>query len=239
MKSIFTTFFSLLIGVSLLAQQTINDANAEVRDVKGFRGVKVQTGIQLILTQGSTEAVAISAPSKEDRDKIKTEIENGILIIHYDYDFWKLMRGKVNKELKAYVSIVKVEELGVSSGATLKTDGAIKAGNLTVKASSGGVMQAKVTATSMNVDQSSGAVIEMSGTADDLELEGSSGSVFNGYDMVVNTCNARTSSGAVTHVTVNKEMSGRASSGGVVAFRGDGNIRSKKTSSGGSVSKVK
>ena len=56
MKNIFTTFFSLLIGVSLLAQSTFNDPNAEVRDVKGFHGIKVATGIQLVLTQGSTEA---------------------------------------------------------------------------------------------------------------------------------------------------------------------------------------
>ncbi len=54
MKHILTTFFSLVIGVSLLAQQTINDPHAEVRDVKGFHGIKVGTGIQLVLTQGST-----------------------------------------------------------------------------------------------------------------------------------------------------------------------------------------
>src|SRR5687768_8202794 len=105
MKNLLTTFLSLLIGVILLAQQTFNHANAEVREVKGFRGIKVCTGIQLVLTQGSTEAVAISAPDQEERDRIKTVVENGILTIHYDYDVWKLLRGKINKKLKAYVSI--------------------------------------------------------------------------------------------------------------------------------------
>src|SRR5688572_26101034 len=123
MKNILTTFFSLLVGVSLLAQQTYNDVNAEVREVKGFRGVKVATGIQLVLTQSNTEAVAISAPTKEERERIKTVVENGVLKIHYDHDAWKLMGGRTPKNLKAYVSVVNVDFLGASSGASMKVDG--------------------------------------------------------------------------------------------------------------------
>lgn len=239
MKNIFTTFFSVLIGVSVLAQSTFNDPNAEVRHVKSFHGVNVATGIQLVLTQGDTEAVAISAPDAEDRDRIKTVVENGILRIHYDHDFWRLMRGKVNKKLKAYVSIVKVNQLGATSGATLHIDGELKTDDLSIKATSGGILKGKVKATSVTADNSSGGITRLSGTADNLDIAASSGGMFNSYDFTVNTCEARTSSGGAAHVTVNMDLSGRASSGGLIAFKGDGKIRSKKTSSGGDVRKVK
>lgn len=239
MKNIFTTFFSLLIGVSLLAQSTFNDPNAEVRDVKGFHGVKVATGIQLVLTQGSTEAVAISAPDAEERGRIRTVVEGGILKINYDYDWWKLLNGKVNKKLKAYVSIVNVDRLDASSGASLQIDGELKTNDLSLRATSGGVLKGKVTATSMSAHNSSGGITNLSGSADNLSVEASSGGHFNSYDLTVNTCDARTSSGGAAHVTVNKDLSGRASSGGLIAFRGDGSIRSKRTSSGGDVRKVK
>ena len=235
MKNILTTIFGLLIGVSLLAQSTYNDANAEVRDVKGFHGVKVSTGIQLVLTQGSTEAVAISAPNQEEKNRIKTVVENGILKIYYDYDVWKLMKGRVSKNLKAYVSIVNIQTLAVSSGASLKTDNEITGDNINIDASSGGMMNAKLKAKSLNVEHSSGAMITLSGTADNIDIDGSSGAVFHGYDLAVNSCKAETSSGAVAQITANKEMSGRASSGGHVSYKGDANLVNKRTSSGGSV----
>ena len=43
----------------LFAQKTINDANAEKRNVGSFHGVEVATGIKLVLSQGNTEDVAV------------------------------------------------------------------------------------------------------------------------------------------------------------------------------------
>lgn len=237
MKNILTSFFSLLIGVSMMAQGTYNDANAEVREIKGFRGVKVATGIQLIVTQGNTEAVAISAPSQEDRNNIKTEVKNGILCINYDYNVWKLLRGKVHKNLKAYVSIVNVDVLDVSSGASMKIDGEIKSDKLDIDASSGGMMRGKINAKTVRVDHSSGAVVNLSGAAETIDVDGSSGAVFQGYGLVAKSVSAETSSGAVVQVTANDEISAHASSGGHVSFKGTGTIKSKRTSSGGHVGK--
>jgi hypothetical protein len=239
MKNIVIVFFILLIGVSVSAQHTFNDPYAEVRDVKGFHGVKVSTGIHLVLTQGSSEAVAVSAPNEEDRSRIKTIVENGVLKIYYDYNMGKLIRGKISKKLKAYVSIVNVNLLSASSGAILETEGEIKAQDLSLRATSGAILKGTIKAGSVDVDQSSGAIVQLSGAADDLDVHGSSGSVFQGYDLAVNACNAATSSGAVAQVTVNKEISGRASSGGHISYKGEGAIKSKKTSSGGHVGKVR
>src|SRR5215475_7403648 len=105
MKNIVLLLIAVLSITSLLAQKTINDANAEKRNVSGFHGIEVGGGIDLYLSQGD-EAVAVSASEVEHRDKIKTEVVNGILKIYYKTEngLRNILRTG-NKKLKAYVSI--------------------------------------------------------------------------------------------------------------------------------------
>lgn len=237
MRKIILTGLCFLMAVTLFAQKEINDANAQTRDVKGFHAVRVSTGIQLIITQSTSEAVVVSAASLEDRDRIKTVVENGVLKIYYDYNFWKLLKEKGNRKLRAYVSIINIDDLHASSGARAEIEGSIKTDKMGLDASSGGVIKGRIEANSINADQSSGAVINISGSAKSLSIDGSSGSVFQGYDLSVDNCSADVSSGANASVTINKELSAEASSGGYIAYKGSAVVRNIRTSSGGHVSK--
>src|SRR5690349_19153740 len=80
--------FSLLLFVAVaaaVAGQEINDPNAELRKVEGsFTAIKVSNAIDLYLTQGQTESVAVSAANAEYRNKIRTSVEGGVLKIWYD-----------------------------------------------------------------------------------------------------------------------------------------------------------
>lgn len=236
MKNILTSVLSLLLTVTLFAQQVFNDPHAEVRDVKGFRGVRVGAGIKLVVSQGNTEAVAISAPTQQERDNIKTVVENGILKIYYDQELLP-GRSKIRKNLRAYVSVVNVEFLGVASGASLETDGEITGGVIDLRASSGGMMKATLKAQTLSAIQSSGGLMRVAGTADYIRVESSSGGVFEGYDLTVDKCYARSNSGGIARVTVNNEIEGRASSGGIVSYKGNPKLVSKKANSGGRVSR--
>ena len=69
MKSLQLLALSLLFTAVAIAQKQVNDPNAESRSVKGFHAVKVATGIDLLLSQGNTEAVAVSASTNEHRDR--------------------------------------------------------------------------------------------------------------------------------------------------------------------------
>ena len=228
---------ALLVSTFLMAQKEINDPNAEVRQVKGFHAIKVSTGIQLVLNQSNTEAVAVSAETTEQRDKIKTVVENGVLKIYYDNEAWKFWKGGEYKKLKAYVSVINLDGLDASSGSTVKIEGTLKGEKLIVDASSGAVLNGNVNVTSMTIDQSSGAVINFSGSVKDLAVDGSSGSVLHGYELTADNCSVDASSGGGVQVTVNKELSVDASSGGYVNYKGQGVIKTVKTSSGGNVSR--
>jgi hypothetical protein len=227
---------ALLFSVATLsAQRQINDANAEKRNVSGFHGINVSSGVELFLTQGDAEAVAVSSAGGEFNQDIKTEVKNGIL--HIGFDHMKFKNLKTNKKLKAYVSIRNIDVLDAASGAQVKVDGKLKASKMEVEASSGAMIEGEFDVQNMDVDQSSGSIIRMKGDVADLKVEGSSGSIFEGYDLYTSTTEAGCSSGAIVRVTANKELNVKASSGGSVSYKGTAVIRNIKTGSGGNVSR--
>ena len=123
-----------------------------------------------------------------------------------------------------------------SSGSSVHLEGLLRSANLKLDASSGASIDGKLEAGSMEVDQSSGSTITVSGQINGrLKVDASSGSIFQGYNLSVENCDAETSSGAGVQITVNKELSVEASSGGYIFYKGDGMIRNVHTSSGGSV----
>jgi hypothetical protein len=235
-KIIFSALLLCFSALSFSQETVIYDKNVQVRNVSSFTGIKVSSGIQLMIKQGDTEAVAVSASEDEYRDKIKTVVENGVLKIYYDEN-WLRQIKTYNKKPKAYVTVKTLNRLDGSAGAYIKIIGKLSATNLSVDLSSGSVLSGNITATSISVDQSSGSIMSVSGSAGKLQVEGSSGSIFHGYELATDNCNADTSSGSVVEVTANKEIKAEASSGGVVRYKGSAGLRSVSTSSGGSVNK--
>jgi len=63
----------------------------------------------------------------------------------------------------------------------------------------------------------------------------SSGADFKGYDMAVDFSDASVNSGGNIHITINKELSAKANSGGAVRYRGTALIRDININSGGIV----
>ncbi|MBC7850057.1 MAG: DUF2807 domain-containing protein [Chitinophagaceae bacterium] len=238
MKKSVVFFLSLFLSVAIFAQKQIDDANAQVRKVSGFHAIKSSHGIKVYLTQSNSEAVAVSANSTEYRDKMKTVVENGVLRIYFDNDDWKLWQHITNKQLRAYVSVKELDRIDVSSGSSVQIEDVLNSNKLVLDASSGASIKGKVDAESMTVDQSSGSVITISGQIKGtLKVEGNSGSIFHGFDLSAENCDAETNSGAGIKITVNKELTVDASSGGYIHYKGNGSIKDVHTSSGGSVSR--
>jgi len=238
MKKLFLAISALSLFSAAIAQsKVINDANAQVRPVKDFHAIRVSDGIHLYLTQGNEEAVAASATTAEYRDRIKTEVSNGILRIYFEKTGWNFWKDMDRRKLRAYVSCKVLDELKGSSGAQVEVDGSIKSGDLAMHFTSGSNFRGDVRVTKLKVEQNSGAETNISGTAVNCTIEASSGSSFKGYELATDICDASTSSGADLRVTVNKELSASASSGGQIHYKGSGVIRDITTGSGGEVSK--
>jgi hypothetical protein len=236
MKKIYAFLLPCLLVITAFGQdKVINDPNAEKRNVGSFHAIKVSSGITLTLQQGNTEAVAVSADEREYRDRIKTEVVNGVLKIYFDNNNWKTWVK--NRKLRAYVSFKNLDGLDGSSGSHTTIEGAIAGNKLDLDFSSGAQFDGDVKVTTLTVDQSSGSQVNVHGSAESLKVETSSGAVFHGYELVTDNCSADASSGGSIQVTVNKALTAGASSGGGIRYKGNGVITSISTGSGGSVKK--
>jgi len=236
MKKILTGMLGLVIVFQVLAQnKVINDPDAQKRNVGTFHAIKVSTGIVLMLTQGNEEAVAVSAPKTEDRDRIRTTVEDGVLKIYYENNGFNFTTS--NKRLKAYVSCKMLDGLQVSSGARVEVDGTLKSADLSMDFSSGSDFRGAVAVSSLKIDQGSGSSATISGTAGNLFAEASSGSSLHAFDLQTGQCDVKVSSGAGLDIWVVRELKASAHSGGRIYYKGTGLISSINTGSGGSVSK--
>ena len=233
-------FLSLFLGLitTSFAQKTINDANAEKRTVGSFHGIDVATGIELILTKGTTEEVAVSASETQFRDKIVTEVRNGILRIHYETKSGAINKKNENKRLKAYVSYKSLDLLHVTTGAEANVDGVLEATTFELKANTGGLVKAEINIGTLTVDQNTGSKITLTGKVDKLEAEGDTGSKFMGENLTTNTCMVEMSTGAGIYISVEKELNVKADTGGYIKYKGNAGIREIKTNTGGYVSKI-
>jgi hypothetical protein len=235
-------FLSILImaafSTAAFSQKIVSDPNAEKRNVSDFHGIDVATGIKLILTEGNTEDVAVSASKIEYRDKIVTEVKNGILKIYYETKLGAINRRNESKDLKAYVSYKSLDKLDVTSGAEVEINGELSSTSFDLQANTGGLVKGEINITTLKVNQNTGSKITLSGTVDKLEVEGDTGSKFLGEDLKTSNCSAIASTGARIYITVQKELSAKANTGGNIKYKGDGSIREIKTNTGGSISKI-
>jgi len=217
-----------------LAQKTIQDPNAEVREAKNFQAIELSNAFDVYLTQSNEESVAVSASETKYRDKIKVEVRSGVLIIRYDND-GKWNTG--NKKLKAYISFKAINKLNVSGACDVYIVDSWKADNLKIDLSGASNLKGKIDGQKLNVDLSGASDMTLSGSMGQLNIEASGASGFKGFDMVVDYCNAKASGASDIKITVNKELSAEASGASDVNYKGSGLIRDIKTSGASSISR--
>lgn len=237
MKKLFGIILLTVMGLGLSAQ-TVNDPNAEKRNVGSFHGIDVGTGIELLLTQGNTEEVAVSAAKTEFRDRIITKVENGILKIHYETKTGAINKTKESKELKAYVSCKTLDRLHASTGAEVKISGVLQSALLDMEANTGATIHGQIVLGRLKLDQNTGSKVTLTGKTDEMEAEGSTGSKFIGEDLTTTKCKVEVSTGARFTIHADKELQAKASTGAVVKYKGAAGIKSVKANTGGLVSRI-
>jgi hypothetical protein len=237
MKKIQVMLMVMLVSTVLFAQ-TINDANAEPRNLSGFHVIKISNAFTVYISQGNEDAVAIRASKAEYRDKIITKVENGVLIIRFDDDkkFWKGWNGDKTK-LKAYISIKKIDRLDVSGACDVFFEEGISSEDLTVRLSGASDLKGKIDAKKLSFDISGASDATISGNAAEFSVEASGASDFKGFEMTTNYCTAEASGASSVNITVNKELNAKASGASSVRFKGEGLIRDIKTSGSSNITR--
>ena len=238
MKKIKVMLITMLVSAVLFAQKTINDPNAEPRNLSGFHAIKISNSFTVYISQGNEDAVAISASKAEYKAKIITKVENGVLIIRFDDDkkFWKGWNGD-KQRLTAYISIKKIDRLDVGGACDVYFEEGLAAEGLSVDLSGASDMKGKIDAKTLKVEISGASSATISGNAATLDVQASGASDFKGYELVTNYCDAKASGASSVNITVNKELNANASGASNVRFKGEGLIRDIKTSGASNVTR--
>ena len=83
-----------------------------------FNKIRVSSAISLYLSQGNTQAVAVSSEDADVTNRIKTEVSNGTLKIYVENGAWNGWNWG-NKHLKAYVTFTHLKCLMLPAHAVL------------------------------------------------------------------------------------------------------------------------
>jgi hypothetical protein len=141
------------------------------------------------------------------------------------------------RKLKAYVSFNALEKIHASSGADVILKSTVSVNKLQCTFTSGAHFSGQVDVGQMEILQNSGSEINISGKTDKLQVDVSSGAIFKGYDLAVDFCEAKATSGGGVRITVNKELNAKANSGGGIRYKGNAVIKDLSVASGGMVKK--
>jgi hypothetical protein len=235
MRKLYFILVGVLLVLSSRAQKTIvHDPNAQVRAVKGYHGIEVGSAIDLYLSQGDEETVVVSARDEKWRDRIITEVVDGILKI-------RLQSGHFstgNNKLKAYVSFAALDKLSASGASNVYVDGVISAGKLSLTLSGASDFKGAIRVGELQLDQNGASDAKITGVVAGLAVIRLSGaSDVKGYDLTVESCEASASGASDIRITVNKELKANATGASSVYYKGEGVISESRASGASTIKK--
>ena len=224
-----------LLALTVRAQRTVvHDPNAVVRPITGYHGIEVSDGIDLYLSKGDEETVVVSAKDVRMRERIRTEVSNGILRISLPHG-WSVHDYK----LKAYVSFTNLDHLTASGASDVFVDGIIAGDQLFLSLSGASDFKGAVNVKQLKMEQSGASDARLTGVVSELARFSSSGSShIKGYDLVTQRCTVDASGASDIEITVNKELSASLSGASNVYYKGDGVIRETHASGASSVKRI-
>lgn len=224
----------MLLALGAAAQVTvINDPNAQVRAVKGYHGIRVSSAIDLYLSHGQDEKVVVSARDAKMRDRIVTEVVNGILVIRLEGKFWPRFG---NNKLKAYVSFTALDQISASGASDVFVDGVISGSRLSLDLSGASDFKGAVNVGELALTQSGASDTHITGqVSGHATIHTSGASDVKGYDLAVDDCSIHASGASDVQLTVNKQLDADLSGASSVYYRGLGVVRESHTSGASSV----
>lgn len=132
-------------------------------NVTGFDGIEVSGGFDVILSQGTSESVTLSA-QENLYEYIHVEVEQGILKIYTENNLMP------TKPLKARVMFKNINNLHVSGGGDVMAETNITAEALSIGMSGGGDIEANIEATNLSCNISGGGDAKLNGTSGQFDV---------------------------------------------------------------------
>ena len=201
----------------------------EVRELDGFTGIIVSSGIDVYLTQDDVFSVKVVA-DENLMEIIKTEVNGRMLNVGVDK---RRIRRAESK--KVYVSLPELDKLRISSAGDCEGETSFSCTELDIEISSAGDLKLDVEADEIHVNISSSGDARLSGSVNELRATLSSAGDLNAYDLKAKRVDVNVSSAGDAKVYASEELNMVSSSAGNIHYKGKARILQSNKSSAGDI----
>ena len=225
----YTILLVLIHGLLL----PLTGQDTETRSLESFNRIKVATGIEATIIEGSSNEIKISAKGVE-LEEIKSSVSGGELVVKLktNFNLWK--EGKM--DVKVIISYTQeLEGIYVNSGGSIYSDGPVSSEKLEMNASSGASLDLDVKCGDIVASATSGAEIDIKGEASRLELRFNTGASFRGYDLKTQKARVKGGTGADAQINVNEYIKTNVNTGASLYYKGNPSKTDIKKGTGGEV----
>ncbi|MCX6214986.1 head GIN domain-containing protein [Spirosoma sp.] len=228
MKAIALVVFMITIGMYA------TDWKKE-RSVSGFKGLSVNSGIEVHLTQGNAEKLILEVQGYNE-DQVISRVRNGVLELNIDRKGMNWTMGR-NKHIIAYLTFRQLDNLQAGGGSDVTGQGTLTFNDLNLEASGGAEVKLTLKADELNIEASGGADATLQGSARTLNASGSGGSDLDARKLVVDICNANSSGGSDVYVNASRELTMKASGGSDIYYSGSAKVVASSKSGGSDITR--
>ena len=232
----YTILVFLIIGSSscfISPHETIYGSGnvvTEERDIGEFTGLKVSSGIDVVIRQGNEISLELEADDNL-HEAIITEVVDNTLKIYTRKNIRKARSKKV------FLVYEDLNTIRISSAGDVTGENTLQTKRLDIDLSSAGDLTLDVEAENISCDISSSGDARLSGSTEVLVVSLSSAGDLHAYELITKKAEVSCSSAGNARVYASEEFNLRSSSAGSIYYKGDGRVANSHTSSAGSIVK--
>lgn len=204
--------------------------------VKNFDELTVSSGIDLYITQGTTESLTIKGNSDVIKD-VEVEQNGSSVTIKYKEGInWS--RLFKNQQIKVYVNYKNLKSLASSGGSDVYTENTLKSDRLNVRASGGSDVKLTLAVKDLTLSISGGSDADLKGSGENMQLTASGGSDIDAFGFIVSNAKVNVSGGSDANIYVNKALEAGASGGSDVNYKGNASLKKTTSSKSGDINHI-
>ena len=221
------------LALALLVAPILASAQSRTYNETGFTGVSLGISGTLTVKQGSSYSIVLEG-DEDDLDKIEVEVKGDRLVIKTRNNSWSRM-GKIT----GTVVMPTIESLSVSGSGTLKSDGTLNTGDLSLAVSGSGDMEVAISAEDVKMSVSGSGDIEASGSCEDLDLAISGSGGVQAKNLQAKDVDAAISGSGEAYINLTGDLEGRISGSGDIYYKGNPSSIDSRVSGSGNIQKMR
>jgi hypothetical protein len=217
--SLFVAILMVIItsACTQTTKKMVFDGAAEDRNLAGFTSINVSNAFDVYISQGTEDAVGVSADSQDATKNIKTHVSGGVLYISFENKGWWNWK---NNKLKAYVTVKNLEKLTVSGACNVSFVDAITSNYLHISVSGASDIKGSVKVNSLKVGASGASNISLSGKATNTDFNVSGACSIKSLDLVTDNSTIVASGASNVKLTINQYLKANISGASDIRYKG-------------------